>query len=273
MLRRPQIMGIVNVTPDSFSGDGVIMPEAALKYAEQLIADGADCLDLGAYSSRPAAPFVSDDEEISRLLPALRLIRRHISCPIFVDTFRANVANKALELGADGINTIYGLNVDDDLWRVLLQYPQVKIILMHNPLLPHSQTVTLPSGNASHPPHDYPNGVVNDAMHDLQMAINKSPIPRSRIMVDMGFGFGKSVADNIIMLQSLSVFATMGYPIVLGISRKSFLGEIIKKPPNERIFAGLSAMLHAAPNTAIIRTHDVEALFDGLAIWGEIAKQ
>ena len=267
MNRRPLIMGIVNITPDSFSGDGRVDPHAALAHAESLLQDGADCLDIGAYSSRPGAPFVDQDTELSRLLPALSLIRRMVSCPLFVDTTRAVVAKAALDLGIQGINTIEGLSIDPALWDVLAGYPTASLIIMHNPLalLAPVQKNDGPSP-ASHPPHVYPKGVMTHVRDDLKAVIANSPLAPARILVDPGVGFGKSAADNFALIQNIGALATLGHPIVLGVSRKSFLGSVVKKEAPERVYAGLAAMLVAAPHVAMIRTHDVGALTDGLSI-------
>jgi dihydropteroate synthase len=267
MNRRPLIMGIVNITPDSFSGDGRVDPYAALVHAESLLRDGADCLDIGAYSSRPGAPFVDQDTELSRLFPALSLIRRMVSCPLFVDTTRAAVAKAALDLGIQGINTIEGLSMDPALWDVLAGYPAARLILMHNPLplLPADQRHRA-SSSSSHPTHVYPKGVITHVREDLKAVIENSPLPPDRILVDPGIGFGKSAADNFALIQNIGALSNLGHPVVLGVSRKSFLGHVIHKEAPERVYAGLAAMLLAAPHVAMIRTHDVAALADGLSI-------
>ena len=270
-MRRPQIMGIVNVTPDSFSGDGLVNPGAALAHAEHLVREGADCLDIGAYSSRPGAPFVSEEAELSRLLPALSLIRRALPCPLFVDTTRPLVAKYALDLGVDGINSIEGLSVSQNFWDVLANYPNTTMILMHNPLPPRPEVVTLSHGSKAHPPHAYPRGVVSHVKEDLKKAIFSSSLDPKRIMIDPGLGFGKSTEDNLRLIKEASALAALGYPVVLGASRKSFLGEIVKKGTDQRVFAGLAAMIYAARHIHIIRTHDVGALSDALTI-GEALK-
>ncbi|MFM7631430.1 MAG: dihydropteroate synthase [Alphaproteobacteria bacterium] len=272
MNRRPLIMGIVNVTPDSFSGDGRVDPAAALDHAESLVAQGADCLDIGACSSRPGAPFVDQDTECARLLPALSLIRRALPCPLFVDTTRPAVAKAALDLGVQGINTIEGLSVPPALWDVLTEYPQTRLILMHNPL-PFSDTIrdeTTPP--QSHPSHVYPQGVMTHVRRDLKAVIDTSPLHPSQILLDPGVGFGKSVQDNVVLIQGLGDLATLGYPVVLGVSRKSFLGAMVNKTTPERIPAGLAAMLFAAPHVAMMRTHDVGALADAFTVWGALAQ-
>ena len=271
MIRRPQIMGIVNITPDSFSGDGLINPGDALAHAEHLLKDGADCLDIGAYSSRPGAPFVSEEAELSRLLPALTMIRHALPCPLFVDTTRPGIAKHALDLGTNGINIIEGLSVSQTFWDVLAAYPQSSVILMHNPLPARPDAVTLPHGSKAHPPHVYPGGVVHHVKEDLKKVISRSPLDPKRIMIDPGLGFGKSTKDNLLLIREALALATLGHPVVLGASRKSFLGEIVKKDTNHRVFSGLAAMIYAAPHVQIIRTHDVSALSDALTM-GEALK-
>jgi dihydropteroate synthase len=267
MNRRPLIMGIVNVTPDSFSGDGRLDPRAALAHAESLVAEGADCLDIGAYSSRPGAPFVDQDTELSRLLPALSLIRRTVSCPLFVDTARPAVARAALDLGIQGINTIDGLSIPAALWDVLADYPAASVIIMHNPLpLVSPDQKNEGPCPPSHPPSVYPKGVMTHVRDDLKAVIENSPLPPARVLVDPGVGFGKSAADNFALIQGIGALSTLGHPVVLGVSRKSFLGSVVKKEAPERIYAGLAAMLFAAPHVAMIRTHDVGALADGLKV-------
>lgn len=272
MNRRPLIMGIVNVTPDSFSGDGRLDPQAALDHAESLVAQGADCLDIGAFSSRPGAPFVDQDTERARLLPALSLIRRALSCPLFVDTTCPVVAKAALDLGVQGINTIEGLSVSPALWDVFTAHPQARLILMHNPLpfstSPRNQATPL----QSHPSHAYPQGVMAHVRRDLKTVIDKSPLTPSQILLDPGVGFGKSVQDNLALIQGVGDLATLGYPVVLGVSRKSFLGALVNKTIPERLPAGLAAMLFAAPHVAMMRTHDVGALADAFTVWGALAQ-
>ena len=273
MNRRPLIMGIVNITPDSFSGDGRVDPRAALAHAESLLRDGADCLDIGAYSSRPGAPFVDQNTELSRLLPALSLMRRMVSCPLFVDTARPAVAKAALDLGIQGINTIEGLSIPAALWDVLADYPAASVIIMHNPLpLLSADQKTEGPCPPSHPPYDYPKGVMTHVRDDLKAVIENSPLPPARILVDPGVGFGKSAADNFALIQDIGALSTLGHPVVLGVSRKSFLGSVVKKEAPERIYAGLAAMLFAAPHVAMIRTHDVGALADGLKVREALAQ-
>lgn len=260
-LKRPLIMGIVNVTPDSFSDGGHYNDaDRALAHAERLSADGADILDVGGESTRPNAPAVGVQEEIDRVAPVLeRLIPLRL--PVSIDTRKTPVMAEAIRLGVDMVNDIGALEAEGALSVVAAS--KVAVCLMHK------------QGDPATMQHE-PTYV--DVVQEVAAYLNAriataaaAGIALDRIVVDPGFGFGKSVGHNIDLLKHLSVFARHGCPLLVGLSRKSMLGALTGAPVGERVHASVAAALLAVQRGAsIVRVHDVKATRDALTILNAI---
>jgi dihydropteroate synthase len=250
---RTYVMGIVNITPDSFSGDG-LYPESkyvenAILQAQTMIAAGADFLDLGAESTRPGAATVSTAEEGRRLFPVLRELVRAVAIPISVDTYKPEIAAKAVELGADIINDIWGLKPPGDsghrMAEVIAQ-AQTPVIIMHN----RTQT------GYQH--------LIREVIASLNESIDiasRAGIEPGKIIIDPGIGFGKTVHDNLKILQNLQQLKVLGKPLLLGTSRKSVIGKVLDLPVEERLEGTIATNVWGVANGAnIVRVHDVQAV-------------
>jgi dihydropteroate synthase len=258
-LDRPYIIGIINVTPDSFSDGGEAdTPEKALSRAEKLLSEGADILDIGAVSTRPGAPEVPEEEEYRRLLPALRAIRKAFpDVPISVDTFRGGIARAALEEGADLINDVSGGAWDLTLWPVIAQY-QVPYILMHIQGTPQTMQINPTYQNLLQEVWLY---FVEKLQQLAQMGIHD-------VIIDPGFGFGKTLNHNYQLLQSLSIFRRLGRPILVGISRKSMLWRVLEVSPKETLWASTALHWQALlAGARLFRVHDPLPLRHIFKIW------
>ena len=257
-LDRPLIMGIVNVTADSFSGDGHAHTDLAdaLRHAELLIAEGADMLDIGGESSRPGAVSVSEAEELDRVLPLLEALRG-CGVPLSVDTVKPGVMRAAIAAGADLINDIAALQAPGALDAVANS--TAAVCLMHMQGTP---------GTMQAAPHY--DDVVQEVMHFLAervAAAEAAGIARERIVLDPGFGFGKTLAHNQTLFKAWPSFEHFALPLLVGVSRKSMLGQITGRTVDERMPASIAAAMLAARNgAAIIRVHDVGATKDALAV-------
>jgi dihydropteroate synthase len=257
-------MGVVNITPDSFSDGGRFLePAAAIAHAQQLIEEGADLLDLGAESSRPgAAAVVSVEEELRRLLPVLRGLR-DAPVPVSVDTVKPEVMRAALAEGASMINDINALRAPGALAAVAAT--GAAVCLMHMQGTP---------GTMQQQPR-YADVVAEVKVFLLERveAACAAGIPLQRISIDPGFGFGKTLEHNLELLRQLQEFDALGVPVLAGWSRKSSLGKITGKPAGDRLAASIAAALIAAQNgAAILRVHDVAATRDALAVLAAVEK-
>lgn len=260
-LDRPLVMGIVNLTPDSFSGDGVGHDAArAIAHAHQQIEAGADILDLGAESSRPGAEPVSAQEEIDRLLPVLDALR-DCGRPLSVDTVKPDVMGAALAAGADMINDIAALRAPGAL-EVLAGSPAA-VCLMHMRGEPRTMQAD--------PRYDDVVEEVAGFLAERVTCCEAAGIARDRIVIDPGFGFGKTLAHNLALLRHLDRFVAMDLPVLAGISRKSMLGLITGRPVAERMPGSIAAALLAVQKGAVlVRVHDVAATRDALAVLNAI---
>jgi dihydropteroate synthase len=251
--RATHVMGIVNVTPDSFSGDGLLraggggarasLAEAAVDLARQMAADGADLVDVGGESSRPGHAVVSPDEERDRVVPAIRAIRAALpSLPISVDTTKPSVAEAALDAGANLVNDVWGVADDDRLARVAAAH-DVPIVVMHNRAEARYRLL------------------IAEVIADLDRALERALAAGCRwenLLVDPGFGFGKTPEHNLELLRQLPALRSLGRPILLGTSRKSTLGKVLDLPADQRLEATLATTaLAAAAGVDIVRVHDV----------------
>ncbi|MBI4394762.1 MAG: dihydropteroate synthase [Candidatus Omnitrophica bacterium] len=258
-LDRPLIMGILNLTPDSFyDGGRFLNPDLALEQAFRLVKDGADILDLGAESTRPGAKVVSAEEELSRLLPVLAKLRGQIHIPISVDTTKSRVARRALEEGVHVINDVSGLRQDSEMASVVKEFG-AGLVLMHRRGTPETMQLLT----------DYED-LIEDISRELSesMAIAESHgISQNRIVLDPGIGFSKTAEQNLELLERLSEFKSLGRPLLVGPSRKSFMGAITKQAPDKRLFGTVAACVLAYERGAnILRVHDVWAVKEALAV-------
>jgi len=264
--RAPLVMGILNLTPDSFSGDGLLRsPQKALLQAERMEAEGADLLDIGAESTRPGARPISAREETRRLLPVFKKIRKRLRIPLSVDTRNAATARAALEEGADIINDVSGLRKAPRLAGVVARY-RAGLILMHSRGNPR----TMSRENRY---DDLAAEIVRELREGLRRA-RSAGVRKTAIAVDPGVGFSKRGAQNLELLRSIERFREIGYPICLGISRKSFMGEIAGGRPGERDFAATalhSMLIERGVN--ILRVHSVRAARQAVLITQAFLKE
>lgn len=252
--QRTLVMGVVNVTPDSFSDGGRFLdPQAAIAQARRLAAEGADILDIGAESTRPYgdAVRVSVDEERVRLEPVLSEVIA-LGCPVSVDTMKAPIAAWAVDLGAAIVNDVWGLQRDPDMARVVAERG-VPVIIMHN-------------RNAADPAIDIVADVMSFFEHSLDIAA-RAGIARERIVLDPGIGFGKTPQQSITCIARLAAFRKFGLPLLIGASRKRFIHTITPSEPMERLGGSIAAHLLAIENgAAIVRVHDVAPTIQALAV-------
>lgn len=261
--RRTYIMGVLNLTPDSFSGDGLLgqpdAPQQALWQALAFAEEGADILDLGAESSRPGSQPVSAEEELQRLLPVLRDVRRALPEMILsVDTSKAEVAEACLQAGADWINDIWGLMADPRLAQVIAAH-QAVVVLMHN--RSRSQAVRDLGGlGRSYAGASY-GDFIADVRADLETSLQRAleaGIPKTHIILDPGIGFGKSLEQNLALINQLEVFKALGCPLLIGPSRKSFIGQVLDLPVEEREEGTAAALaVGIARGADAVRVHRV----------------
>lgn len=258
-LSTPQVMGIVNVTPDSFSDGGHHDTlSAALRHCEKLIADGAQILDIGGESTRPGAPAVSLEDELARVLPVVREASR-LGVPISVDTYKPQVMQAVLEAGADIVNDIWALR-QAGAQAVVAAHPRCGVCLMHMHGEPQTMQ-TLPMAGQSLP-------VVMDFLRQSAQALCAQGVAPERIALDPGVGFGKTVAQNFELLSAQADLLTLGYPLLVGWSRKSSLGAVTGCEVGERLIPSVAAALLAVERGArVVRVHDVAATVQALKVW------
>jgi dihydropteroate synthase len=252
---RTLIMGVLNVTPDSFSDGGIFFDtDSAIEHGLRMERDGADMLDIGAESTRPGAQAVSAEEELKRILPVLGGLRRSLKIPISIDTQKAEVAEEALDAGAQIINDISGLKNEPRIAEIAARR-NVPLILMHMRGEPRTMQKTPFARNAF--------GDVTKGLRNSLAMAHKAGVAESQIVIDPGIGFGKSFAQNYELLQKLPQLAKLGYPILVGTSRKGFigatLGEAGRPAPIERRIWGTAATVTASilGGAHIVRVHDV----------------
>ena len=248
--RRTLIMGIVNVTPDSFfDGGRRLDPAKAIADGAAMAASGADIIDIGGESTRPGARPVSEEEELARVLPVVHGLRREVTVPISIDTYKSKVARAALDGGADIVNDISGLRFDGKMVS-LVAAEKVPVVLMHMQGTP---------GTMQQEPHygDVVREVRDFLATQLYEAIDAGAAPEA-IIIDPGIGFGKTIEHNLQLLRGLPVLAALGQPLLVGVSRKAFIGKILNLAPDERLEGSLAAAVAAALAGAnILRVHDV----------------
>lgn len=261
--KRTFIMGILNVTPDSFSGDGLLAQgdavSAALEQARQFVAAGADILDVGGESTRPGSQPVTASEEMERVLPVIEaLVATRLGALISIDTYKAAVAEAALNAGAHWVNDIWGLRADPRLAEVAARR-RVPLILMHNHSTPASVELRAQLGGR------YVGMTYENLLADIQRELlesvaiaRRAGVPPENILLDPGIGFGKTVEQNLELLDRLGEIKALGFPVLLGPSRKSFIGYTLNLPPDQRLEGTAAAVaIGIARGADIIRVHDV----------------
>ena len=258
-LDRPRIMGIVNVTPDSFSDGGQhIDPEAAVAHALRLVEEGADLLDIGGESTRPGAEAVDAATELARVIPVLERLVQQVQVPVAVDTSKPEVMRAAIAAGAHMINDVNALRADGALDAVAGS--GVAVCLMHMQGAPRTMQDA--------PQYDDVVADVHRFLAERIFACEMAGIAKRSLVVDPGFGFGKTVEHNYRLLRQLARFADLGVPVLAGLSRKSMIGAVTGLPVDQRVVgSAVAAVLAAGQGARILRVHDVAATREALAVW------
>ncbi|OGW59847.1 MAG: dihydropteroate synthase [Nitrospirae bacterium RIFCSPHIGHO2_02_FULL_42_12] len=247
------LMGVINITPDSFSDGGLFFdPEKAFEHGLRLEAEGADILDIGGESTRPGAVPLPVEEEIRRVIPVIQSLSTRVKVPISIDTYKAEVARLAIEAGASIVNDISALRFDPEMVNIVKKY-KIPVVLMH--------MLGRPSNMQVNPVYK---DVVKEVYEFLRERIDyavRNGIFKEKIIIDPGIGFGKRLNDNILLIRHLEVFKELSCPVLIGPSRKSFIGEILNLPVKER-FHGTAAVAAIAimKGVNIIRVHDVKEM-------------
>ena len=269
---RTYVMGIINVTSDSFSGDGVLFLRsdlkrgvqgawvaAAVEQGKRMAEQGADILDVGGESTRPGSTPVTLEEELARVIPIIEGLAKEVQIPISIDTYKAEVARQAIVRGAQMINDVWGGRMDPDILKVAGE-TKVPIILMHNRRRPKDAQQSEKLGGR------YVSVEYNDLMEDIKKELQEqvdaalaAGVKKENIVIDPGIGFGKTVEQNLELVRRLGELKVLGYPILAGPSRKSFVGYTLNLPPEERLEGSLAAMTMCIERGAdIVRMHDVQ---------------
>ena len=260
----PQVMGILNVPPDSFSDGGKFVTfDKALAQVEKMIHDGADIIDIGGESTRPGAIDVSEEDELVRVIPLLKAIKSNFDIKVSIDTSKAEVMSQAIAYSADIINDVRALQNEGCL--AVLAQSDVPVCLMHMQGLPRSMQV---------------NPQYNDVIGDIKQFFierikicENAGIKRNRIILDPGFGFGKTLEQNYQLLAQLNQFNDLGLPLLSGTSRKSMIGNLLARNVDERLAGSLTtAIIAAQQNATIIRVHDIKETVDALKVLSMTAK-
>ncbi|OGI18595.1 MAG: dihydropteroate synthase [Candidatus Melainabacteria bacterium RIFOXYA12_FULL_32_12] len=265
--KKTYIMGILNVTPDSFSDGGKFLNiEAAVAQASQMIDSGADIIDIGGESTRPGAVEISPEEELKRVLPVIKAIREiNKSVIISIDTRHSEVAKEAVIQGADIVNDVAGFDHDPDMIKVTAEL-RCPVIIMHSLSDPTTMQIN----------PTYPENVVDSifkSLYDKTQKALEAGILKENIIIDPGIGFGKTLEHNIEIVQRISEFKSLGYPLLVGVSRKSIIARILELPPEEREEANIAINSYLAANGVnIIRVHDVEKHYKAFKVLDRIIK-
>ena len=259
-----QVMGILNVTPDSFSDGGKFATfDKALAQVEQMIFDGVDIIDIGGESTRPGAVDVSEENELARVIPLLKAIKSKFDIKVSIDTSKAEVMSQAIAHGADIINDVRALQNEGCL--AVLAKSKVPICLMHMQGLPRSMQ--------ENPQYDDVIGDIKQFFIDRISICEQAGINRERLILDPGFGFGKTLEQNYQLLAQLHQFSDLGLPLLSGTSRKSMIGNLLARNVDERLAGSLTtAIIAAQQNASIIRVHDVKETVDALKVLSITAK-
>jgi dihydropteroate synthase len=261
-LERPLLMGVVNVTPDSFSDGGQhVETTSAIAHAQKLVTEGAEILDIGGESTRPGALPVSIQEELARILPVIAAMRDS-GAAISVDTCKPEVMRAALEAGADIINDVTGMR-QPEAQRIVAAHPNCGVCLMHMQGEPRTMQSQPLYQNVVHE--------VKAALVAQAQLLERLGVKHARISLDPGLGFGKTLEHNYQLLHGLAQFVKSGYPVVLGASRKSMIGAVTGKSVDQRLSGSIAAALAGvARGAAVLRVHDVDATRDALKVWASV---
>ncbi|MBU3102534.1 dihydropteroate synthase [Clostridium gasigenes] len=240
---RTFVMGILNVTPDSFSDGGKFNEiELAVNRAKKMVEEGVDIIDIGGESTRPNAAFVSEEEEIRRVVPIIKAIKEAMEITISIDTYKSKTAEAAIKAGADIINDVWGFKKDNNMACIANKY-KVPCILMHNRI--------------NKPYKDLMKDVISDLEESIKIALDAG-VKRENIMLDPGIGFVKTHEENLIVMNNLETIVKMGYPVLLGTSRKSMIGLALNLPANERVEGTVATtVMGIIKGCDFIRVHDV----------------
>lgn len=244
-------MGILNLTPDSFSdGGSYIDVESAIKRAKKMVEEGVDIIDVGAESTRPGAVYVEEEEELRRILPVVKRLVEEVDVPISIDTYKSYIAEECIKAGAHIINDIKGLKGDPNMAEVIAKYG-VSVIIMHIQGDPKSMQ--------ENPRYD---NVIENIKESLEESIDiavKAGVSPEKIILDPGIGFGKTFENNLEIIKKLCEFKKLEYPILIGASRKGFIGDVLGTPPLDRLEGNLAVAVISSYNGAsIIRVHEVK---------------
>lgn len=244
--QRTLVMGILNVTPDSFSDGGRYHRiEKAVEHARQMVEEGADIIDIGGESTRPQSTTVSLDEELSRVIPIVEALSQVVEVPLSVDTYKGEVAWQSIQAGAHMINDVWGFKKDPDMAQIAAEL-RVPVILMHNREVPHYQ--------------DLMADICADLMESVNLA-RQAGVQDNQIILDPGIGFAKSHTENLIVMNHLEQVVHLGYPVLLGTSRKSMIGKTLDLPVDQRVEGtGATVTLGITKGCNIVRVHDVKEM-------------
>lgn len=265
-LDQPKVMGILNITPDSFSDGGVFLsPQAAVERARQIVEEGAAIIDVGGESTRPGAPAVSVQEELDRIVPVIEVLSAELHVPISIDTSKPEVMRSAVAAGAGMINDVRALRLTGALEAAadINRRLSVPICLMHMQGEP---------GTMQQQPH-YGDVVqeVSAFLAEHVQACVRHGIPRERLVVDPGFGFGKRLEHNLSLLKRLDELGKLGLPLMVGLSRKSMIGAVLDRPVTQRLYGSLAAaVLAVARGAVLVRVHDVRATVEALKLYNAV---
>jgi len=263
VLDRPRVMGIVNVTPDSFADGGRYdSPQAAVEHGLQMVAEGADLLDVGGESTRPGADDVSEAEELRRVIPVIEALAKQTRVPISIDTSKPGVMRAAVAAGAGMINDVYALRREGALEAAAAL--GVPVVLMHMQGEPRTMQAD--------PQYEDVVADVYGFFNQRLFACEMAGIAKKKLVIDPGFGFGKTVQHNLALLAQLQRFTELGVPVLAGLSRKKTIGDITGRELDGRVYGSVAAALIAVQNGAsIVRVHDVAPTVDALKIWNAVA--
>jgi dihydropteroate synthase len=261
--RVPLVMGIVNVTPDSFSDGGrYLEPDAAVEHALHLVRSGADLLDIGGESTRPGSDPVSTDEELSRVMPVIEPLVHETTVPVSIDTHKAAVAEAALVAGCHMVNDVSAC-ADEEMTEVLCKHG-APVAIMHMKGDPKTMQ--------EDPYYENVIEEVRAFLKERAEALAEAGVPKERIIIDPGIGFGKRFKDNLDLINGIGEIRSLGYPVLLGASRKRFLGELLTAAASDRLFGGLAVAARCyMERVEIIRVHDVKATGDLLKVLDALA--
>ncbi|MBI5199712.1 MAG: dihydropteroate synthase [Nitrospirae bacterium] len=253
LTRRTHIMGILNVTPDSFSDGGLYLDtDKAVERSFEIEKEGADMIDIGGESTRPGALPLSPEEELSRVIPVIEKLKSRLRIPISIDTYKAEVAREAIKAGASIINDISGLRFDPEMATVAAEY-DVPVVIMHIKGTPRDMQIN--------PVYQ---DLIGEILHFLEEGISialKAGVDDDMIIIDPGIGFGKTFEHNLEIINRLDKFRSLGMPILLGPSRKSFIGKILDLPPGDRLEGTAAAVaIGIMKGASIVRVHDVSSI-------------